>query len=859
MSNGHHAPSQSHAGERVQDATLVGTSHKSGATTSESQNTSQASTTAPSTPQPEQPSVTASTFGKPLAPASPPYSPGTQVSRVGGFNVDGQQQMADGVVNVLTPRGDSQDGLPSSRRLSLEEQTPVREYDSAKTLSADVPPPKPAQDSDKGLDELVASAAVEAPPPGTNVDAIGQVEVKSGAQIAHKDGDSLMSEPQPGSATTEGHQDPDELASKRNLQGTQEAQDFAGPSSTLAPSAISVVSENNLRTDSDGLLPPPKQKKSEKNKTKGGPEKLQEEVFAKQQQAMPKDRRERSATPMDVDQVQPEVLNTSKPPVLKPKPSGQRVRKPKHRARRRKTVVLASAKDERNLELARQLRKNQGFPEYGSAGYFKPMLKRIILQQHGYKTLDDLVRNNSKKSVNTSDHLVAIREEVDFRVLERIRRMQSLEGRWSKKHPARAQEPEPQATHWDLLLKDVKWLRTDYREERKLKAAVARDLAEWCAEWVGADAETRKSLQVRLKAASKEQASAVEATSEEIVPNLSEDEEDISLEDDMFDFGRPASKRLKLDRSLFLSIPEYGVKPAYKNSISTLRAVASADVDLEDTRLPTLIASGTAAQGLLSTVIEANAKSPEIKPEDVTCALFNPESKPLRARLNAPWAFKPPSVSMPPQQFFEHRNASQWTWEDDQTLKQYAKDFPSNWTLIADRLAPRSLFTSYIDRRTPWECYERLLGMEGPPADAQAKQYLRHFHTRIERAKETFDAYQATIREHTEQQARNTGQPVPNLQPKRFPGPLRVDRKSNKRLVAILDGSRKNAKKREIAAMKSQSAVAASMDQQPRPPPPPGARVIHTPQYWSRVKWERDQRELERAATMREQARVSRR
>jgi hypothetical protein len=862
LSNGHDASSQSHAGDRAQDATLVEASHRSGATASDSQNTSQASVTAPNTPQPEETSVTSSTFAKPSAPASPPYSPGTQATRVEGIDIEGSQQMPDCAVNVLTPREDSQDGLQSHGEASLAEQSPVREYDSAQTINANVPPPKLTQDSDKTLDDLVASAAVEAPPPGMDVDTNGQAELTRDVQMAQSKDLDVMSkvEAQVDSIAIESQEKHNILASDSDIQGTQEVQDFAGPSSTLAPSAISVVSENNLRTDSDGLLPPPKEKKTEKDKTKGGPEKLQDEVFAKQQETMPKDCRDRSMTPMEVDQVHPEVLNPSiPPPTLKPRQSNQRVRKPKHRSRRRKTVVLASAKDERHLEIARHLRKNLGFPEYGSTAYFKPMLKRVILQQNGFKTLDDLVRNNSKKSVNTADHAVAIREEVDFRVLERIRRMQSLEGRWTYKHPARAQEPEPQASHWDILLKDVRWLRTDFREERNFKAAIARDLAEKCAEWVQADNETRKSLQVSLRTASKQKSLTAHQPSEVDVPGLlnDDDDDDVSSEDDMFDIDRLATKRLKLDRSLFLSIPEYGVKPAYKDSISTLRAVAGADVDLEDPRLPTLIASGKAAQGLLSTVIEANAKSPEMKPEDITCALFNPESKPLRARLNAPWAFKPPSVSMPPQAFFEHRNASQWTWEDDQMLKQYAKDFPSNWTLIADRLTSRSLFNSYVDRRTPWECYERLLGMEGPPADAQAKQYLRHFHTRIERAKETFDAHQSTIREHTEQQARSTGQPVPNLQPKRFPAPLRVDRKPNKRLVAILDGARKTAKKREIAHSKSQSAAAAALEQQSRPPPPPGSRAIHTPQYWSRVKWERDQRELDRANTMREQQRVS--
>ena len=799
-------------------------------------------------------------------PASPPYSPNAAAARA-DFHNEAPTVVSDEPTNVLTPAGDGPDGI-SSRRASLAEETPVKEYDSAKVSDPDVhvPPPRPAAAVDESLDDLVASAAVPAPPTGTSVGpeaATELAETVQDGQVKAPNGIAAVEARIDHTARADALQDTHAKVIIEATQGPERKaveEEAKDRDLELAPSAIAVVSENNLRTDSDGLVGENVAHEPRAKATaKGGPEKLQEEVFAKELEKMPASARPQSPSAMDIDETSP---SSQLPPVLKStKRTDHRVRKAKSKVRRRRTVILANAKDERHLEIARHLRKNQGYPDYGTAAYFRPMFKRSLLQQSNLKTIDDLLKHTSK-SVNTSDHLVALREETDMRVLERIRRLQSLEGRWSFKSPAPAQEPEPQISHWDLLLKDAKWLRTDFREERKLKVAIAKDLADWCAEWVNASSSTRKALQKYTKNRATNGDVSMDDQIDEVPGLLAEDQYASSDEDPcdvLADFDGPACKRVKLDQTLFHSIPEYGAKDLLKDSISTLRTIAGADIDLEDERLPTAIKTERAAQGLLSTVLEAHTKEPELKPEDVTCALFDPESKPLRARLNAPWAFKPPSVSMPPQAFFEHRNASQWTWEDDQMLKQYAKDFPSNWTLIADRLTSRSLFNSYVDRRTPWECYERLLGMEGPPADAQAKQYLRHFHLRIERAKETFDAHQATIREQTEQQARTTGQPVPNMPPKRFPAPLRVDRKPNKRLIAILDGARKMAKKRENQAAKQQQQTVAQQDtqqQQQQKSAQAGTRPVQTPQYWSKIKHERELREQEKIQAMREQQRV---
>src|SRR5699024_5748374 len=60
-------------------------------------------------------------------------------------------------------------------------------------------------------------------------------------------------------------------------------------------------------------------------------------------------------------------------------------------------------------------------------------------------------------------------------------------------------EPPRQGSHWDVLLDHMKWMRTDFREERKWKIAAAKCCADWCAEYVNSDPEHRALLRVQTK------------------------------------------------------------------------------------------------------------------------------------------------------------------------------------------------------------------------------------------------------------------------------------------------------------------------------------------------------------------------
>src|SRR5690606_36272487 len=104
-------------------------------------------------------------------------------------------------------------------------------------------------------------------------------------------------------------------------------------------------------------------------------------------------------------------------------------------------------------------------------------------------------------------------------------------------------------------------------------------------------------------------------------------------------------------------------------------------------------------------------RAPE-PPEESVCSLFNPGSKAILNRAAAANPLKPPSAPhIPPPTFFTSRAPSQWTLQDDELLKEMVQQYPQNWALISTALTPKGEFHSSVERRSPWECFERHISM----------------------------------------------------------------------------------------------------------------------------------------------------
>ena len=468
-------------------------------------------------------------------------------------------------------------------------------------------------------------------------------------------------------------------------------------------------------------------------------------------------------------------------------------------------------------------------------------------------TLSHLMASSSKV-LSAENHNLEYRETQDTRMLKRIYHLQNS-NRWSLRQLERSKEPERPVSHWDMLLGEAKWMRADFREERKWKVAAAKNLANSCAEWVNGTPEERVALQVRvqknrqhddgihttpLSLPNANRSSHSEPTPE-LIPSMVDDGSDTADEEaPVIDISRSAAPA-----ALFSLAPD--------DILFGLQATPSADKILEELPLYQIHKDPLGKKRPYSAILDSEWQKPlvpvskfaslkmnmteegparkrsrfdyagedeishdasgrtllplthgrnSLPPEKDDVALFNPENKHIISRLHAAHAFRPPSeFNMPLQSFFESRSPSQWTVLEDDQLRKLVREYEYNWSLIAACCAPRSLFWSAAERRTPWECFERWVSFEGLPGDMARHQYFRAWNARRDGAREHLEQlYQA--------QQQNNNPPQTPIR-RRSAEPMTVAYRRQSKHVTFAHCMFKLAKRKEAAQQKQQHGMTA--------------------------------------------------
>ncbi|CAG7968771.1 unnamed protein product [Penicillium salamii] len=547
----------------------------------------------------------------------------------------------------------------------------------------------------------------------------------------------------------------------------------------------------------------------------------------------------------------------------------------------------------RDLDAVAKLNEEQDY-------LFKLFLNRAYAPPRGTNLNTLLV--SAHKTLSTGNHLLEYQEQMDVRTLRRIYALQNA-NRWPLRQLKRSVEPQRQGTHWDVVIDHAKWMRTDFREERKWKIAAAKSCADWCAEYVHSDEEHRSLLRVQARFqppidknapksgstppsedirdeafgdASHPTPDLVPSAEEESVSDGFHDEPRHELHDtvapaaifslglDEFNFSvdmTPAAEKLLDELPIYgplrispeTNLPAFKDQPdsRWKLDLLPVSKFASTKISFHDNERPRKRSRYEYSQY----ANETDHRITELAPEQTNVALFRPENKPIRDRIHPGHSFRPPTeYPMPSVGFFESRSSSQWTYAEDDELRRLVKEYSYNWSLISSCLTPPSMYTSGAERRTPWECFERWVGLEGLPADMSKTQYFRAYHQRLETAQRTVLAQQQAAQQQQQQQQQQQGasaQPQPPVR-RRTTQPLRVDRRRSSKHLALLDAMRKLAKKRETMLQKQQHAShlaslrKANEANQPKPP-------ISSPAEFSRLKYDREMKLQERQEQYRQQ------
>ncbi|RAR01202.1 MYB and HSA domain containing protein [Stemphylium lycopersici] len=600
--------------------------------------------------------------------------------------------------------------------------------------------------------------------------------------------------------------------------------------------------------------------------------------------------RQKSVSEIIADKAASKAILTPRSSNMSASTSPPRPRTAQRKSQQVSTVVFAKKTPTRASKALQSYNEDyaslQGASEDSSRDYLEGLFKYQAHHPPRSVPLQELVAS-ARKTVSTAGTLAMIREHQDYKILKRVYQLQNA-NRWSLRQLQKAVEPERPFTHQDQLLLDMKWMQTDFKEERKWKKALAATFAEWCAEYVSCSPDERATLRVSAHIPkTARRASNDEDMNDAPTPDLvhssthETESESYGDEDDvltpvnanpptgLFSLGyndvvmkidrTPASDTMFRELPLYdpmfegssdtnpFSISEPPILPVSKfvtgKLVSQIRGPprkrSRYDYDSEDEPSTPPSRSGTSAEhSMPSTPGRRLFCRNDLPPEMTNVALFNAENKHVRDRLQAAHQFRPPTeFNMPSVSFFENRTPSQWLWEEDQKLRALVKEYTFNWSLVSQQLSLPSMFVSGSGRRTPWECFERWVQLEGLPAEMSKTQYFRTYQGRLEQANKTVFAQFQAQQQQQQQQGQTPGQP------RRRPTttPIRVERRRENRHLAIIDGMRKLARKRESAAHKqAESQKAAALRKAHEPVPP--KNNVHTPQEFSRLKWEREEK-----------------
>ncbi|PNY24017.1 Chromatin modification-like protein EAF1 [Tolypocladium capitatum] len=524
--------------------------------------------------------------------------------------------------------------------------------------------------------------------------------------------------------------------------------------------------------------------------------------------------------------------------------------------------------------------------------YYTPLFVQNFTGSSTWMQPLDRILFQANKTISTPDAHLVIQDHQACRVLRRVYHLQQHD-KWCLRQPKRCPEPTRPPSQWDVLLQEMKWMRTDFREERKWKMAVARNLAYACAEWHDATPEERKRLQLAAVVPPKPQpaegdvsmvgadedcagsqstpdlVSSGDVDSPQNVDDLVEDLVEavapsaiftLQEEDVVFGLRRTAaSDKLLEELPMYgspLKVPKFDVTgPEYDPDAHWRRPALPLSKYVEGEMKLALPGpsrkrcrfdyenedSDDEKEGEF--VADQHVRNVRLPPSTGEVSLFNPESKHIRDRLHAGHQFRPPSEhAMPTQGFYESRSPSQWTVTEDDELRGLVREYSYNWSLISNMLSTKSSFMAGAERRTPWECFERWINLEGLPADMQKTQYFKAYNSRIEAAQRVIvQQNQVAV-----QQASASGGTIAPV--RRRPSlPLRVERRRNQKHLTLFDAMRKLAKKRETALQKQQHSASQNAANKKTNDTVP-QRPAKTPRDYSLMRWERDQALAEKMA-----------
>lgn len=333
------------------------------------------------------------------------------------------------------------------------------------------------------------------------------------------------------------------------------------------------------------------------------------------------------------------------------------------------------------------------------------------------------------------------------------------QGKWSLRQPIKHREPIEGSSHWKNVLAEGKWMATDFKEISKYKKACCWMMAQAVADYwtYGKDAACVKTRPPRERADADEVGETIpDATAMEDLHIQQEEEEEEERFDDAKaeastetidvlvllsnqstrkeeqqtelalsgSFVTPVPRQRKRDNSPFkLHVTLEDLKKIDQSLVNSLPKFTAFDEPLPKKALIQKTSASDAPITAVSRLLypleqddewykvilkesSSNTKHPKsIGPPEYQKGLFGFQA---HRRFNSLKPPKPPLIKN-----IEFRSPTIWLPQEDKHLIHYVAEFCFNWQLISEHLlssaASLKRYESNIERRTPWQCFERYI------------------------------------------------------------------------------------------------------------------------------------------------------
>lgn len=309
--------------------------------------------------------------------------------------------------------------------------------------------------------------------------------------------------------------------------------------------------------------------------------------------------------------------------------------------------------------------------------------------------------------------------------------------KWSLRQRTKFQGPLRPKVHWDRLLDEMKWMRVDFREERKLKIALCYEMANAVNEYwkygkeacciqtkpivhlMNTEENTEMELEPGVMKEPMTEGEAVDPQSLSLVKVEKEEAATVSFDsfipslfvsEDNVKESSPLKLNMKLEslnsasRELFNRLPTQQLAPPESNSSYVNEFEA-----LSITSITKFLAAPELSLNWQKLIIEVHPRTAKIEEEGPKPSsssdgpLFGHEFHKRYLVVKPP---QPPSLK-----YLEFRAPTIWLPQDDQKLLKLSKEYQFNWNIISAMFVNETTYgyQSNIERRTPWLCFERWL------------------------------------------------------------------------------------------------------------------------------------------------------